>query len=199
MGTLLRRLKAVPELSAEEALAALGGAEAPYERLLLLSARVLPEHIDNMNRQIISDFPGYAITVHGVKSALNGIGAYELGKKALELEKLAKADERDMCRELQGAFTNNLNVFLDHMNDVFGLNESRVQGDVRQLKEILPELRNMVRDYDGRRARDIASALLGYTFGSIADEAIKALVHCLDHFDFDGAAAQIEAIAALNE
>jgi signal transduction histidine kinase/CheY-like chemotaxis protein len=77
-------------------LARFNGNEATYRKILASFTANLPAHLEKLQAAFdAGDAKTYDITVHGIKSSCQGVGAVKAGESALELETLAKSGALD--------------------------------------------------------------------------------------------------------
>ncbi|MDR0293870.1 MAG: Hpt domain-containing protein [Oscillospiraceae bacterium] len=120
MSELTQKLEAVPGIDAAKAVQTMGSENA-YERVLRISVRMMPGHIDKLNAQFAPDMMAdYSVLVHGLKGALRSIGAFELGDAAYELETLSKDGKYEACEPLHAAFVQNLGELVKRLEELLG-------------------------------------------------------------------------------
>ena len=85
----------IPELDYKEAVARMCGDEELYREALRMSAVQIPAIANELDAQLSgNDLANYAISVHGLKGALNTIGAAGLALTADALCKSARAEDK---------------------------------------------------------------------------------------------------------
>jgi signal transduction histidine kinase/CheY-like chemotaxis protein len=77
----------------------------------------LPEKIRGVTQETLGE---YAILIHGIKGSCNSICAGELGQKAFDLEKAAKAGNMAFIQEKNEAFCAQLEITLKNLKEVLG-------------------------------------------------------------------------------
>jgi len=173
-----------PELSAADIVERVcGGSVAAYEKNLRITLKLMPGNISDLNEALKTDLSAYRVKAHGIKGALNNIGAYALAGKAAILEKQAltgKIDET-LHAELADAakdFGERLAAALeDEADDSRLLTQAEI---LRHLSRLLPEAEKAVSDYDA----SLALKLLSPLYGAVpADGETQLLIDALERFD----------------
>ena len=100
----LARLKRADGLDVDSALEAMGGLEDVYLDTVKLTARLLPERVERMDRFINTDRNAFTVEVHGLKSVLKNIGAAALGSSAAQLERATIENRMSYCAECYPVF-----------------------------------------------------------------------------------------------
>jgi len=197
-GALLDKIKDIPEISASEAIDALGGGAA-YEKIIAISVKMLPEAIERLNALINDDLPLYSIEAHGIKGVLKSIGAFGLADLAFELERISKGAVSDGITDKHTHFCALINEFLERLAPVFqkdaapGKTES---GNVSFLISRLPLLKDTILNYNHTEALEELTRFSRKTYGQTADAAISAAIESLEHFNYSKAA---DILGALDE
>jgi len=86
-----------------------------YLRILRSYVSDMHSNIEKIKKVSKETLKGYAVSIHGVKSTSEAVGAEELRKKAKELEEMAK------CGDLDGVLTKNNNLIKYIENIVDGI------------------------------------------------------------------------------
>ncbi len=182
MGDLLERLRAVPELSAEKALAAIGGSEASYERILRVSVSSLPEQAERLRNE-----EGSSVRVlHALKGALAGIGALSLSEQAGKLE------QQDASRAFLAEFCDALDVFTGRLSAIFTGTADKPPGKLPALMACLEEIAEAAAIYQLPIALRSLAKARAYTYGEMWDERLEQLNVLLERFDAEATTRWIE-------
>ncbi|MCL1807178.1 MAG: Hpt domain-containing protein [Oscillospiraceae bacterium] len=197
MNSFMEKLTSIPEINVKKALNAMGGMTELYERVVLLTARTMPEHIERLNRQMAEKHPDYVVSVHGVKGALNSIGAYDLGQTAYELEKKSKSGDFESCRELHNTFIQEMIVLARHMQGLQEEQKEKTEGCRAQLSAALKDIAAALHEYDRPGAMDYLSVLCGQSFGTAEDNALEKIKDHAERFEYEEALAWMDKLQNL--
>lgn len=144
------------------------------------------------------DIENYKITVHGMKSAANYIGAEELSKYAKRLEEYAKKDDIESIHDEHEGLRPLYDNVTESIIAAFGAeseseNANREMIDREQLTEILEKLRTDLDDMNFDEAGKDCGIAASYRF---SDEDVMSLINeanrDIDNFDFDEADEKIK-------
>lgn len=95
----LNRASRIPGLNVQVGLKHVVGREKAYEKVLGILSDKMQDYIKGLQDTLnADDLQNFCIQVHGIKSALAGVGAIELSDMALELEKASRNNNIDYCR-----------------------------------------------------------------------------------------------------
>jgi HAMP domain-containing protein/HPt (histidine-containing phosphotransfer) domain-containing protein len=193
---VVQAARSVEGLDVDRGLSLIGGMEDQYGELLRISVKVFTEGIRKMRSQYISDLPGFAIEVHGMKSALYNIGANELGDAAKKLEFAAKGGDAGFCREEYPAFEERLAALTGSLTAVTrsGIGEGGM-GSIPELTAALEKVLEACRKYDAILAGRIVAPFTGFTWESeIICAEVKAVAEALENIDYDEAEVLINVL-----
>ncbi|MCL2356651.1 MAG: ATP-binding protein [Defluviitaleaceae bacterium] len=193
--TLLRKIK---DMNVDSALRAMRGMTDLYLDTVKLTARLLPEKIDKMTKLLDSDMKSFTIEVHGIKSALNNIGAEKLGNSAAKLERAAKDDKKSYCDEYYPPFRDGLVSIHAALSEVFPDDTANKEtADKSVLIPAIAEAKEAAENFD----RDAASEAIGkhasFSFTPEIDELLSEITAALDSFDCDGALKKLEILEGI--
>jgi len=93
----------IPGVDEEKVMDIYGGDMDIFLPVLRSYLSVIPESLEKMSRVSAETLPQYTVTVHGVKSTSDSIGAEKARKMALELEMAAKAGDFPLISAKNGA------------------------------------------------------------------------------------------------
>ena len=94
-----------------------------------------------------ADLRSYIINVHGMKSALAGVGNIELSEKALELEIAGRESDTKLICEKTQIFINELQAYADE-NTAAEAESSGIAEDTAFLNEMLAAIKISCGEYD---------------------------------------------------
>lgn len=176
-------------LDVDRGLSFIGGMEKQYEELLRISARVFTENIPTLRDQCVSDLPGFAIGIHGMKGALYNIGATDLGDAAKDLELAAKGGNAAFCQEAYPFFEDRLSVLARELTMVTQAEPGEGgEGSIPELKDALEKALEACRDFDAILAGKTIAPLKGLSWKSEdLGTDVKAVVEAVENIDYDEA------------
>ncbi|MDR1668599.1 MAG: Hpt domain-containing protein [Oscillospiraceae bacterium] len=184
---LLTRLSAVSNLSVKRAMSNLGISEAAYERILRLTAALLPEHISRL--QDAPDPAALAAEAHALKGVLSNIGASELSEQAAALETEARQGTVDR----RGAFCGELSVLYEELTAALSEQQrAKPEGKADALAAQLSAIALAARNYELPLAQKLCERVYAFSYGAVWDERLEKLQGLLGQFDADGACALID-------
>ena len=115
--SLSEKLSNIEGLQYNEAIARMCGDEELYRSALELSSQQIPSIIAELDGQLDGgDMAGFAISVHGLKGALNTIGAVVLAGFADSLCKSARSGDDGAVSECWKEFRPQLESFVDKIS-----------------------------------------------------------------------------------
>jgi HPt (histidine-containing phosphotransfer) domain-containing protein len=107
-----RMLDGIKEIDKETGLSLAAGEKDLYKMFLSHIYKTLPSHCDTLTSHLESgNIQAFATSVHGVKSALSGVGAMALSEIALTLEIASKGGDSEYCVNNYPAFLQKLKEF----------------------------------------------------------------------------------------
>ncbi len=197
-GEWLEQLREISGLSVDEALSSVGGVVKIYERIIRHTARLLPENIDKLDMLVETDVPLYQIEVHGIKSVLNNLGAYSLGEKAYELERLTQdgvADES--CKRIHLAFRKELSELSNALDVALNGGDgerNKPEGGRELIVKALPKIRNAIDAFDATAACEFLLMVKKFSYGEELDALLEDLERSLERYNYEGALEVIRRI-----
>jgi CheY-like chemotaxis protein len=134
-----------------------------------------------------TDIRSFTVYVHGMKSALAGLGNASLSATAKRLERTGReGDPATVAAEIP-AFVGSLRAFVESLANREG--EGRAEaGDMGGLPERLAAIAEACRDFDGNAADAILSELKQKAWPKQTKDLLDTLGTMLLHSDFDSAA-----------
>jgi signal transduction histidine kinase/ActR/RegA family two-component response regulator len=196
----LAALRYIDGLNADDAVSAMGGLYYVYEKSVKLTARLLPDTIKRMDKELSEGtVKGFTTEVHGLKSVLRNIGALPLGSKAERLEKAAIDGDMGFCNENYPPFKESLEVFHKKLSDAV-FSETAVQKgkiDKDTLLKTLDEVKSAAGGYDAIRAIDALSPLLDLSYSDEVDILLEKVIFALEEFNCQGAVTNINKMEEL--
>jgi len=116
----LASVKKIDGINTERGLAYTNGNEEMYRSTLAIFHKNLLASCDEMKDFLdADDIKNFSISVHGVKTMLNTIGAEKLSEKALELEKASKKGDLRYCSETFQFFYHRLFMLHTKLSEIF--------------------------------------------------------------------------------
>ena len=194
----LSALRDIDGLDLRTALDAMSGMVELYLDTVKLTLRLLPERVDKMDDFVNSNLGGFAIEVHGLKSALRNMGAMVLGSRADQLETAAKAGDQAYCQAQYPDFRTELIQLEVHLNAAT-LNddeEDKETADVSTLAPALSTAKEAAESFERDAALEALAPHSKYTYGEPIDTPLQDIVFALEAFDCLGA---VEKLASLQE
>jgi HAMP domain-containing protein len=201
---VIKAARTIKELDVDRGLFHAGGVEEQYGELLRISARSFTAKMQTMRSLYTADLPAFSIEIHGIKGALNAIGAGGLGEQARELEFAAKAGDTRYCTGIYPFFEEKLAVFTTQLEAITKKREipSRGPGSIPALIDALEEVLEASRMFDSTRAAGRVSSLLGYSWEDgrakettesppRIEETLERISDALDSMDYDEAEQDI--------
>ncbi len=166
-----------------------------YEQTLKLLNKKIPT-ICRLLEDLLEDknLGDFSTHVHGMKSSLASVGAMELSRLALELEKASARSDADYCREHLPSFTSALAAMgckLDVALQKEPASSAPAPADketVSALLASLPELLISLEAYDYEAIVSGLGRLEGFDFGQEANTVINKVKDCVESFDYGNAA-----------
>jgi methyl-accepting chemotaxis protein len=209
---LLAALRRLPGLDANRAISMMGGDVDLYVGLLPVVVREIDGTLEKMEAFLAQDdVHAFSIAVHGVKGALNNVGALGLGRFAHELEMMAKALRRRECKARYPAFAQELRGFSGALAEILEgeraavtRGTSKAEGDLEALRVDLESVRAALETYDlaGASERLVGARQFSYAQkGRRDDEAtidaeLENLNRLLESVEYEEASAAVEALLA---
>jgi HAMP domain-containing protein/HPt (histidine-containing phosphotransfer) domain-containing protein len=194
--SLLEAARNVKGLDVDRGLSLIGDMEDQYGELLRISAKVFSEGIRKMQSQYAADLPGFAIEVHGMKSALYNIGATELGDAAKKLEFAAKGGDAALCREEYPVFEERLDALTRELAAVTRVEPGEAgEGSPEELGAALEKILEACRNYDAIQAEKIIAPFTALTWEPENIGAdVDAVAEAVENIDYDEAEVRIAAL-----
>ncbi|MDR2662484.1 MAG: HAMP domain-containing protein [Treponema sp.] len=192
----LEKAKAIQNLNIEQGLLLIGGEKEKYTELLRVTIKVITEGILTMRSLHRQNLPGFAIEVHGMKSALYSIGAEPLGDEARQLEFAAKSDDTAYCAENYPPFEEKLRALSRNLAALFPRQErSSRTGSGQELLELLEKALEACSNFDAAEADRILASLteLKWEDQNVAD-TLADIENDLENLEYDGAVNRISRL-----
>lgn len=196
----IRNLRPMSEINIDAALELMGGLEELYESAFMITQRKLPENIGKLDGYLENEsLYDFAIEVHGLKGALNNIGCSLLGNYAANLEKAAKAEDRDYCRHHYGDFKRRILEFHEKAGKIIDAmrQEDRQKGDAALLRERLAAAKSACDEYDSFSAYEVLMELTRYAFSPEVDALMEHALRSAENCDYDDALERIRQMEEL--
>jgi HPt (histidine-containing phosphotransfer) domain-containing protein len=171
----------------------MSGMAEVYVDTVKLTARLLPERIEKMDRFINNDIKSFAIEVHGLKSALKNIGASALGNGAAKLERAAIENDIAYCTGNYPPFRIGLTELKNSLNEAIVAEPAEVKEalDISSLAQALTEAKAAAENYDEDLALQALKPCANYTYGLETDDLLQGIIHALETFEFEKAIEMI--------
>jgi len=178
----------------------------PDDALLLESARLLYQNLDNDRREIEelaagTDTPdgldSYRIRVHSMKSTAATVGALTVSELARVLEFAAKEGRTDKIASVTPALLEELLKLKDRLSPLFPENQERKpMEDLSQLLPLLDTLREAMSTLDIQGADAALSQINSYSYPPETQEAIDRIGQLEASLDFTGADQVIDELSS---
>jgi len=175
--------------------------EAAYLDILRSWYRHTPVLLDKMRSLSPETLPDYSITVHGLKGSSYGIFANGIGKKAEELEGLAKAGE---FTSVQAANENFIHMTESLLLDLGELLKKADAGKAEKQKLSSPEPALLVdllaatKRYKSTVMEDILEKLESYEYET-GGELVAWLREQMDNLEYDAICSRLEELGVSSE
>ena len=141
------------------------------------------------------DIRTYTISVHGMKSALAGIGRQELSDFALKLEKAARnADIAVILSETPEFIKKLCDLTAELLPKTEPGGGESVEEDRSLLLGKLREIKESCEEYDNRRAKDAIAVLRDKKWSQPTEEMLNKISGYLLHSDFDEIIGVIDSL-----
>jgi HPt (histidine-containing phosphotransfer) domain-containing protein/HAMP domain-containing protein len=197
----VKAARTIEGLDVDKGLFHSGGSGEQYGEVLRISARSFAAKVQTMRSLYTGDLPAFGIEVHGIKGALNAIGAVKLGEEARELEFAAKAGDAVSCARSYPAFEEKLLAFTARLEAIVPKKEilSKGQGSVPVLVAGLEKALEASRMFDASGAGEHIASLLGYSWEDCTGteekaasppgigETLEKIAAALEYMDYDEA------------
>jgi CheY-like chemotaxis protein len=197
IGEPIALFKNIKGLDADSAVEAMGGFFDVYMDTIKLTARLLPERIEKMDKYIETDMKAFTNEAHGLKSVLKNIGAAALGSDAASLERAALENNIIYCNEFYPSFRAGLSELSGNLNDALSSRETedtKEAADVSELLSAAAEAKTAAESFDRDGALDILAPYINFTYGEETDELLKEIVFALESFDCEGALLKLNKL-----
>jgi HPt (histidine-containing phosphotransfer) domain-containing protein len=200
---VIKAARAIEDLDVDQGLLHSGGLEEQYGDLLRISAKSFTAKAKTMRSLCTADLPAFGIEVHGIKGALNAIGAARLGNQAKELEFAAKGGDAEFCAREYPAFEEKLTLFAARLGAI-AKKKDIPRGGPGAIPALITGLEKALeasRLFDSSRAVEELHSLLAYSWEDAGDaggnpvgdpgdpvgEVLERIVDSLEYMDYDGA------------
>jgi HAMP domain-containing protein/HPt (histidine-containing phosphotransfer) domain-containing protein len=184
--SVISALRGIDGLDADEALPAMGGLLGVYEESVRLTARLLPDTIDKMDRYLSEgNAKGFATEIHGLKSVLRNIGASSLGHGAARLEKAMMDGDTEVCNEQYPPFRELLTVFSQQLNAaVASMPAAEKEPAGREaLSSALKAAKTAAEEFNAVLALEALSPLADFTYNEETDTLLEQVIFALEEFN----------------
>jgi len=186
---MISRLKHISGLDVNSALSAIGGTEDMYVDTVKITARLMPERIDNIDRYKSNDLESFKVEIHGIKSVLSNIGANVLSISAAQLERAAIDSDTSFITKNYPAFRAGLASLSEELNDALQSGSSGLMdtADKTQLMKIIFDVKAATEEYDSMLALEVLSPYIDYSYDKETDELLRKIVFSLEASDYESA------------
>jgi signal transduction histidine kinase/CheY-like chemotaxis protein/HPt (histidine-containing phosphotransfer) domain-containing protein len=162
-----------------------------YEKSLSILNSKIPEAAKQMPALLEKgNVKGFTIQIHGMKSSLASVGALDLSKLALKLEKAGNTGDQAYLNDTLPIFIQRLSKLGEQLQEIFGAHvsteENRPHGTDEVFHELLNQLKTALSTYSYDAVSDIASKLGALNFGEERNADIKKLLGFVEVFNYDG-------------
>jgi PAS domain S-box-containing protein len=199
---LWRKLENISDLSVHQGLERVFGARDVYER----SLKMMVKEIDNCGRKLTTfmeagDIRAFTIEVHGMKGALDNIGATELCAMARDLEASGNENNSMACAAGLGPFLERLQIMQSQLKEAFAEDDIHEgPADIpAELPQILENLIPAMAQTDFTAIDEEIDKLAALTLNGKVKEQAERVRDAVLMMDYDGAAQVInEMLAEIN-
>lgn len=198
--TFITAARVIDGLYVNSALETMGGMEDIYEQSLRLFAKTAAKTVKKMDTFISGgDIGSFAIEIHGIKGALNNVGASELGAFASRIEKMAKVGELESSAEAYKEFRTAMVVFMEQLKALSNETGAKAKkpGDIEALRAALAKTSEAAGHYDSMEALETISEFSDFTYGTETDRLIIDLIRWLEAYDCERALDVIDNIGGI--
>ena len=142
-----------------------------------------------------SELRTYLISVHGMRSALAGIGRPELSAVAFNLEQAARDGKTDVIMLQTQSFIDSLRMLVEELapkkKETDGEAGKAEEDNKPYLREKLLKIKAACEAYDKKTAKTLVAELREKTWTQPTNELLGAIEELLLHSDFDNAAGAL--------
>ncbi|MDR1444033.1 MAG: HAMP domain-containing protein [Treponema sp.] len=195
---VIKAARTIGDLDVDKGLFHSGGAGEQYGKLLRISAKSFTVKMQTMRSFYTADLPAFGIEIHGIKGALNAIGAGGLGDLARELEFAAKSGDAEYCARAYPVFEEKLAAFTAQLEAITRKQQipSRGPGSIPVLIGALEEALESSRMFDSAGAGERITPLLEYSWEDgktkgdeelQTGETLEKISDALDSMNYDEA------------
>ncbi|GHG01332.1 hypothetical protein GCM10017161_32500 [Thalassotalea marina] len=200
-GDLLSEIKKLKCLDAEAAIQGMGGRTGIFEKLVIDFASNYHATVDELGDIYRDkDYDTAFRIAHSLKSNANYIGAYQLAKRARQLEAQLKEDPTsadilvaETCIELNNVLMELAELPLSSPNDTAFNVEQSVEVNSGQLKVLLNSIHGLVAE-ENAEAEDLIPRLLQLTKGTSHYLLAKHIADNIDDIEYGEAIDKIEEL-----
>jgi len=189
MSPVVTAVMNIPEFDVDAGLKNVASKEAVYEKSLNLLRKKIPKVNPIMEQCLKEDnLPEFTIHVHGMKGSLSTVGANELSKLALELEKAGKNGDADFCKNNLPNLINQLCRLEEQLAPIFEDEEAdqKQPGSRAAFVKHFNTLTEAAENYSYDVILNTVAKMTGFSFGDSIDEKIMKIKDLIDVFDYDG-------------
>jgi CheY-like chemotaxis protein len=187
---LWRKLENISGLSVRQGLERVFGARDVYER----SLKMMVKEIDSCGRKLTTfmeagDIRAFTIEAHGMKGALDNIGAMELCTMAKDLEAAGNENNAMACAAGLEPFLERLHTMQMQLKAAFAENETQESpADIpAEMPQILENLITALTQTDFNAIDEEIDKLAALTLNSKAKERVERVREAVLMMDYDGA------------
>jgi HPt (histidine-containing phosphotransfer) domain-containing protein/HAMP domain-containing protein len=209
---LLIALRRLPGLDAGHAILMMGGDVDLYVGLLPVVVREIDGALTKMEAFLAQDdVHAFAIAVHGIRGALNNVGASDLGRFAHELEMAAKALRLRECKARYPAFARKLGEFSGALAEILEGGRAaatrgtlKTEGDLEALRVDLERIRAALETYDLTEASKRLEYAWQFSYArkgqpddkEMIDAQLSRVKRLLESVEYEEASAAVEQLLA---
>ncbi|MCL2627703.1 MAG: ATP-binding protein [Oscillospiraceae bacterium] len=196
--SLFSRIKGISSLDADAALRATGCTEEMYTDIVKLSARMMPERIEKLDRYLKGDIDSFKLEIHGVRSVLANIGAHTLSLHASQLEQATFDADLSSVNEIYPAFRAGLVKLSDDLNAALQSEPAATveTRDMSLLRKIITAVKAAAGTFDSMLALDVLLLCNDFSYSAQIGEQLEKITFALEASDYDSA---LEHIAIMEE
>ncbi|MCL2190030.1 MAG: ATP-binding protein [Defluviitaleaceae bacterium] len=193
-------LRASQTIDVAGALDALDGMHEVYEKVVKLSARLMPNTLVKLEGLLAgNDFSHFAIEVHGIKGVARSIGATGVATMAGRLEIAAFNKGKDFCIRNFPDFKESVLALAQELNDAISHDVPEIKEaiDPAEALEKIKEARQLAEGYDAMTALETVNPLIHHAFTEEIEVLLEKAVFDLEEFDCEGAVIGLQKIEDL--
>ncbi|MDR1888796.1 MAG: HAMP domain-containing protein [Zoogloeaceae bacterium] len=210
---LLTAVRRLPGLDANHAILMMGGDIDLYLGLLPVAVREIDGALGKMEAFLEqNDDHAFTVLVHGIKGALNSVGALNLGNFAYELEMAAKTTRLEECRERYPEFARKLREFSGALAETLtggrvadAPETPRAEGDPAALCVDLENIRTALDAYDLAQAGKHLESARRFSYArekmpvgeATIDAQLENVAHLLESIEYEDASVAVKHLLTI--